>query len=103
VLPLLFIHPFHTTFYFKVTTPVSYKIASHFSSLLFYSMSELNTNYFSSFCFQKVYPIENIVIGADAMKYFPIGSGYYKLRIEGYMNATKIICANIAFSLQCKK
>jgi hypothetical protein len=49
-----------------------------------------------------VYPIENIVIDADAIKYFPISSGYYKLRIEGYMNATKIICVDIAFTLRCK-
>ncbi|XP_021919261.1 uncharacterized protein LOC110829633 [Zootermopsis nevadensis] len=51
----------------------------------------------------KVYPIKNIVIDADAMKYFPINNAYFKLRIEGYMNVTKILCVDSAFTLSCKK
>jgi len=42
-------------------------------------------------------------IDADPMKYFPMSSAYYKLRIEGTMNGTKIICVDTAFTLSCKK
>lgn len=58
---------------------------------------------FQFLCFQKVFSIENVVIDADPMKYFPMSSAYYKLRIEGTMNGTKIICVDTAFNLICKK
>ncbi|PSN39028.1 hypothetical protein C0J52_25565 [Blattella germanica] len=51
----------------------------------------------------KKYPIENIKIGADSVKYFPVGAGYYKLKIEGFSNANKLLCADIAFTIICKK
>lgn len=66
--------------------------------------NELSSIYLITlFYFQKVYPIKNIVIDADAMKYFPINNAYFKLRIEGYMNVTKILCVDSAFTLSCKK
>jgi hypothetical protein len=58
---------------------------------------------FEFICFQKVYPIENILIDAESMNYFPISSAYYKFRIEGTMGGTKIICIDSAFTLSCRK
>ncbi|KAJ9589074.1 hypothetical protein L9F63_017633 [Diploptera punctata] len=51
----------------------------------------------------KVYDIEDIVIGADSAKYFPVGPGYYKLKIEGFTNSKKLLCVDIAFTISCGK
>ncbi|XP_069698837.1 uncharacterized protein [Periplaneta americana] len=51
----------------------------------------------------KNYPINDIKIGPECLKYFPIGPAYYMLKIEGYMNKTKIICADTAFTITCNK
>ena len=75
-----------------------------FRILLSTVISAISNYYLFYFlCFQKIYPVENIIIDAEGMNYLPVTNAYYKLRIEGTMNGTKIICVDSAFTISCKK